>query len=656
MRSTKSKKHKKILNQTLSLLFAFAILFSGLNTYAIAENELSADMSNEAEDNVSYFQEKYPGQEEFDPLDTTPLTYSEVPTPGEQMYEGEWYYTGKSVDECRAEYEKVANAIIAKINPAWSDFRKLAYIHDFICLNAEYDRYQYDFMQYAEYDESKGCLVYKYENADGEFNYIYDNPISCSAYGNLVLHKSVCEGYARAFKDLANRAGIETYYVSGKAENEDGIVGHAWNASKLNGKYYFIDCTWDDGMGARHTYFLKSDSYMLANKHSDFSVRAGIGLDSYNDTTYDDAPFTKCNVAINFMGDSDRYCYYSGSDDCVYVANSYSIEKTLPTIYCREIKADDHMRRTYNNFYIRGDKCVTFGGDKYGEKYIFGGIIGNDSVDMSIILSEAPEGIYYYGTDGLKGTTLTVLWQENGEEFQFHGDFDAWIEAGDKAARGKETIDLSDFLEPDPFDLSLDGDGGSSISGENGESPEVIEGLNLAWNTVGGKSYWYENGIKQGTYNDAQGVFGDDGTNRGREIFDPATNAWYWLDSCFNGAKAVNKEVWMPYIFQGEKDWSEEQILDAAALSGDMAAQVADAIRSNGDSSQGKWGKWVRYDSNGAMIKGWYTVQGADASIYPSQTGNTYYYDPITGLMAKGWTTISGATYYFDETTGVLQK
>ena len=55
------------------------------------------------------------------------------------------------------------------------------------------------------------------------------------------------------------------------------------------------------------------------------------------------------------------------------------------------------------------------------------------------------------------------------------------------------------------------------------------------------------------------------------------------------------------------------------------------------------------------MIKGWYTVQGSDISLYPAQAGNTYYYDLITGEMCKGNKIIEGKTYYFDENTGVLK-
>ena len=162
------------------------------------------------------------------------------------------------------------------------------------------------------------------------------------------------------------------------------------------------------------------------------------------------------------------------------------------------------------------------------------------------------------------------------------------------------------------------------------------------------KYYWYENGIRQGTYDDPKGVIGD-GTVRGREIYDPASDGWYWLDAVYDGAKACNKEVWMPYIYQNEASWGEAEIEANANNSGSMKQQVINFIKN-------RYGKWVRYDANGKMVKGWYTVEGADAEIYENQVGNTYYYDYQTGLMAKGWQNIDGKDYYFDEQTGVLVK
>lgn len=141
-----------------------------------------------------------------------------------------------------------------------------------------------------------------------------------------------------------------------------------------------------------------------------------------------------------------------------------------------------------------------------------------------------------------------------------------------------------------------------------------------------GKLYWYERRIRQGIYGDPKNIRDKKyGYERGREIFDAASNAWYWLDVYYDGAAAFDKEVWIPYIYQTDVE--------------------------KGINTQGKW---VRYNDKGAMVKGWYKVSGKDAKIYPKQAGNVYYYDPDTGAMTKGFRFIDGKLYHFDETTGVL--
>ena len=174
---------------------------------------------------------------------------------------------------------------------------------------------------------------------------------------------------------------------------------------------------------------------------------------------------------------------------------------------------------------------------------------------------------------------------------------------------------------------------------------------------MNGKFYWYEGGVKQGVYG-SPGNVSYDGTERGREIYDPVTDGWYWLDSIYDGAKAENKEVFMPYIYQNEDTFDENQmnqvVIDSdtyteSFITANMGEQVKKAI-------ENKTGKWVRYDWTGKMIKGWYKVTEYEAEYYPTQVGNVYYYDYKTGLMAKGKTIIDGETYYFDEITGVCQN
>ncbi len=126
---------------------------------------------------------------------------------------------------------------------------------------------------------------------------------------------------------------------------------------------------------------------------------------------------------------------------------------------------------------------------------------------------------------------------------------------------------------------------------------------NNGWYEENGNKYWYENGVRQGL------------EGRGKEIYDPDTDAWYWLDSVDNGKMAVSKDVYQE----------------------SYAGVYAD--RADGTE------KWVRYDENGHMVKGWNV-----------QNDNTYYFDLITGAMVKGNVQIDGKDYTFDTTTGVLQN
>ena len=128
------------------------------------------------------------------------------------------------------------------------------------------------------------------------------------------------------------------------------------------------------------------------------------------------------------------------------------------------------------------------------------------------------------------------------------------------------------------------------------------------WHKVNGISYWYENGVRQGYSTNEDGSVNL--AYRGKEIYDPSSNEWYWLDNVQLGAAAKSKDVYM-----------ESQADDAGTI-----------------------GKWVRYDADGHMVKGWQTTDAGK-----------YYFDNIYGTMAKGEVIIDGVSYYFDVDTGILQ-
>ena len=56
---------------------------------------------------------------------------------------------------------------------------------------------------------------------------------------------------------------------------------------------------------------------------------------------------------------------------------------------------------------------------------------------------------------------------------------------------------------------------------------------------------------------------------------------------------------------------------------------------------------------NGKMLKGWVTITGELAKLYPKQNGNTYYYDNRTGLGFY-WGADDGGTFSCKEGTAYL--
>ena len=217
-----------------------------------------------------------------------------------------------------------------------------------------------------------------------------------------------------------------------------------------------------------------------------------------------------------------------------------------------------------------------------------------------------PDSDAWYWLDAVQGGAMTVskdVYQESnaGQWADKPDGTGKWVRYDENGhmVKGWQTTDKGTYY----FDL---------ITGAMAKGAGDIDGVPCAfdeytgialdgqWLTINGADFWYEKGVRQGL------------EGRGKEIYDPASDAWYWLDAVDQGKKATSKDV-----YQESK-----------------AGQWAD--RADGT------GKWVRYDAQGHMIKGW----SAD---------KRYYFDPIYGTMAKGDAVIDGRTYHFDKNTGVLQ-
>ena len=95
----------------------------------------------------------------------------------------------------------------------------------------------------------------------------------------LISRKSACDGYSDIFQSLASEAGLESARISGygkgygyqpgKKFNESS--NHAWNAVKINGSWYLIDCTWGAGyINDDKKYVRKFDDHYFMTSPSEF--------------------------------------------------------------------------------------------------------------------------------------------------------------------------------------------------------------------------------------------------------------------------------------------------------------------------------------------------------------------------------------------------
>ncbi len=92
---------------------------------------------------------------------------------------------------------------------------------------------------------------------------------SYTPYGGLVSHTAVCLGFATSFQLLMDLSGVECITVVGAACDSTG--DHAWNMVRLNGNWYCVDVTWDEGLNSadpsRWRYFNVTSEYMAKTDH-----------------------------------------------------------------------------------------------------------------------------------------------------------------------------------------------------------------------------------------------------------------------------------------------------------------------------------------------------------------------------------------------------
>ena len=139
--------------------------------------------------------------------------------------------SGNALKNARADVENAVDSLLAGLTTANTQAEIVRTVHDRLVTLLAYDQ-------------------------------TYSAPHTHDLYGALINHTSVCEGYAEAFHYAMYRAGIQCLSASGTGKGES----HAWNVVRVDGKYYHIDVTWDDPVGASagspivYGYYLLTDA------------------------------------------------------------------------------------------------------------------------------------------------------------------------------------------------------------------------------------------------------------------------------------------------------------------------------------------------------------------------------------------------------------
>ena len=107
----------------------------------------------------------------------------------------------------------------------------------------------------SEYEKVRAIYNYICSNVVYDYDHLNDNSyrLQYTAYAAAINGTAVCSGVADLFYYMTTAAGLEARITVNDI--------HAWNIVKVDGKYYYLDPTWDLGINeSEYRYFLKGES------------------------------------------------------------------------------------------------------------------------------------------------------------------------------------------------------------------------------------------------------------------------------------------------------------------------------------------------------------------------------------------------------------
>ncbi len=183
----------------------------------------------------------------------------------------------------------------------------------------------------------------------------YDNTLKwSSAESALTRGLGTCQAYESAYSMLLSTAGIEN------TETRDTYDGHTWNAMKLDGEWYQVDCTWDDSsdnwynFDQRRLYFGLTDELMAVAHpgHSNIYTVSGYGTRS---TTLKNNYFVKSGEAQQWVDSyKDRIQNSLNSKQTQFSIQADN--STYPPSICKIQNAIIAYVMNQNEWFVNGKK------------------------------------------------------------------------------------------------------------------------------------------------------------------------------------------------------------------------------------------------------------------------------------------------------------
>jgi transglutaminase/protease-like cytokinesis protein 3 len=176
-----------------------------------------------------------------------------------------------------------------------------------------------------------------------------------SVSGVLRRRSAVCSGYANLLSELCKQAGLETVTIQGwgkgigygPGQSIQGATNHSWNAVKIEGYYYLVDCCWGAGYVNGQSfirqfvpfYFLTSSKDLIYS-HFPEDETWQLLENPVSKTEFEQLPFLKpgfFNAGLGLTShmsavvhtDSQLNLSFSAPDDALLLANLLQNDRSL---------------------------------------------------------------------------------------------------------------------------------------------------------------------------------------------------------------------------------------------------------------------------------------------------------------------------------------